>query len=112
MKCKTKDILRLERIKRGWTQEDVAKMLNIARASYAQYETGKNMPTTENIIKLAEIYRLSTDYLLGVDFKTTMKTSFQQGKEWGEEKGDQINEIIEQQISSKKRVRKKAKNES
>lgn len=100
---KTKDILRIERIKRGWTQEDVAKMLNMARASYAQYETGKNMPTTENIIKLAEIYRLSTDYLLGVDFTTVMKTNFEQGKKLGEECGDKIIENLEKP----RRVRKK-----
>lgn len=97
----------MERIKRGWTQDDVAKMLNMARASYAQYETGKNMPTTENIIKLAEIYRLSTDYLLGVDFTTAMKTSFQQGKQWGEEKGDEIADEIEEKLATRRRVKKK-----
>ena len=62
MKLTTKQILRMERLKRGWTQEDVANMLNMGRASYAQYETGKNIPTTENIIKLAQIYRVPTDY--------------------------------------------------
>ena len=103
MNYKTKDILRIERLKRGLTQEDVAKMLNMARASYAQYETGKNIPTTENIIKLAEIYRVTTDYLLGVDFTTAMKTSWKQGKEWGEKTGDEIIEILEKP----KRVRKK-----
>lgn len=61
----TKDILTEERKKRGYTQEDVAKYLNIARGSYAKYETGTNTPTTENIIKLADLYSLSTDYLLG-----------------------------------------------
>ena len=68
MKLTTKQILRMERLKRGWTQEDVANMLNMGRASYAQYETGKNIPTTENIIKLAQIYRVPTDYLLQVDY--------------------------------------------
>ena len=32
------------------------------------HETGKNIPTTENIIKLAQIYRVPTDYLLQVDY--------------------------------------------
>ena len=107
MKYKTKDILRMERIKRGWTQEDVAKMLNMARASYAQYETGKNMPTTENIIKLVEICTLSTDYLLGVDFTTAVKTSIKQGMQWGEEIADKTADEIEKSLYSKKRVRKK-----
>lgn len=98
---KTKDILRMERLKRGWRQEDVAAMLNMARASYAKYETGKNIPTTENIIKLSEIYNISTDYLLkGMDFTTAMKRSIQQGDEWSEE-------ILEE--FENKRARKKRK---
>ena len=102
MLYKTKDVLRMERIKRGWTQEDVAGMLKMARGSYAKYENGTNTPTTENIIKLAEIYHLTTDYLLGVNFVDAMKTSYKQGVEWGDKKSDEIIENIE-----KKRVRKK-----
>lgn len=60
-----KDILKEERKKRGLTQQQVAEHLNIARGSYALYETGKNTPTTDSIIKLADLYKVSTDYLLG-----------------------------------------------
>ena len=102
-KMKTKDILRIERLKRNLTQEDVAKILNIARASYAQYETGKNTPTTESIIKLAELYRVSTDYLLGLNFTEVLKTGYLQGKEDGEETAEQIIANLEKP----KRVRKK-----
>ncbi len=102
MKLTTKQILRMERLKRGWTQEDVANMLNMGRASYAQYETGKTIPTTENIIKLAQIYRVPTDYLLQVDYGEAIKFSMKQGKEWGEELADEYIEKME-----KKRVRKK-----
>lgn len=102
MKLTTKQILRMERLKRGWTQEDVANMLNMGRASYAQYETGKIIPTTENIIKLAQIYRVPTDYLLQVDYGEAIKFSMKQGKEWGEELADEYIEKME-----KKRVRKK-----
>lgn len=98
---KVKDILRLERIKRGWTQEDVAKKLNIARASYAKYETGDNLPTTENIVKLADLYNVPTDYLLcrTTDFKTVSKKSFNQGMQLGEDIADKL--------MQKKRIRKK-----
>ena len=60
-----KEILILERKKRGMTQQQIADYLKMARGSYALYETGKNTPTTENILKLAELYNVSTDYLLG-----------------------------------------------
>lgn len=60
-----KDILRKERKLRRMTQEQVAEYINIGRAAYACYETGKNTPTVESILKLAELYNCSTDYLLG-----------------------------------------------
>lgn len=60
-----KDILKLERHKKNMTQQDVADYLNLARGSYAKYETGANIPTTENILKLADLYNVATDYLLG-----------------------------------------------
>lgn len=103
MKLKTKDILRIERIKRGWTQAQVAEYLGIARGSYAKYETGANIPTTENIVKLAELYRVTTDYLLCCDYTTALKQSFKQGYEAGEAMGDDIVEGAKQ----RKRVRKK-----
>lgn len=62
---KVKDILKKQRKDKGLTQEELAKLLNISRGAYAQYETGKNIPPTETILKLADIYKCSTDYLLG-----------------------------------------------
>ncbi|WP_312071173.1 helix-turn-helix transcriptional regulator [Anaerotignum propionicum] len=62
---KINEILREERKKRNMTQKQVAEYLHMAQASYALYETGKNIPTTESIIKLADLYKVSTDYLLG-----------------------------------------------
>lgn len=60
-----KVILKTERKKQGKTQQQIADYLNMARASYAKYETGTNTPTTDNILKLAKLYNCSTDYLLG-----------------------------------------------
>jgi len=60
-----KDILKKERTKRGMTQQEIANYLHMRRESYTVYETGKNMPTVENILRLAELYNCSTDYLLG-----------------------------------------------
>ena len=60
-----KDILKAERKKQGKTQKEIADYLNLARGSYAKYETGANTPTTDNILKLAKLYNCSTDYLLG-----------------------------------------------
>lgn len=46
------------------TQEHISKMLNIARNTYSHYETGKNEPSYDILIKLSKIFGCSIDYLL------------------------------------------------
>lgn len=60
-----KEILKAERQKHQMTQQQVADYLQIARGSYAKYETGANTPTTDSLVKLADLYKCSVDYLLG-----------------------------------------------
>lgn len=66
-----REILRQERERRNLKQEEVANYLNIGRVAYTLYETGKNQPTCESICKLADLYNVTTDYLLG---RTETKT--------------------------------------
>lgn len=40
-------------------------MLGISQPSYIRYENGTSEPTLENLVKIAEILDVSTDYLLG-----------------------------------------------
>ncbi len=47
------------------TQRDVAAHLGIAQSSYIRYENGKAEPTLENLVKIADLFDVSTDYLLG-----------------------------------------------
>lgn len=60
-----KEILKAERKKHAMTQQQIADYLQMARGSYAKYETGANIPTTEALMKLADLYKCSVDYLLG-----------------------------------------------
>ncbi len=45
-------------------QSDIAKMLNVSQNTYSQYETGVIALTAEVLIKLADYYDVSVDYLL------------------------------------------------
>jgi len=45
-------------------QKDVAKYLNISQNTYSQYENGVIALTAEVLIKLADYYDVSVDYLL------------------------------------------------
>lgn len=53
------------------TQKQVADYLNIRQNTYSQYETGSRQIPLEVLTALAELYKTSTDYLLGLtDCKT------------------------------------------
>ena len=45
-------------------QKDVAAYLNVSQNTYSQYETGVIALTAEVLIKLANYYQVSIDYLL------------------------------------------------
>jgi len=47
------------------TQRDMAEKLNIVQPSYIRYENGTAEPSQETLIKIAEIFDVSVDYLLG-----------------------------------------------
>lgn len=66
--------LRKARIKKGLKQAEVAKRLGVTRSVISRYELGINDPPSENIIKLAEIYGVSPNYLLG--FKEEKTANF------------------------------------
>ncbi|MBF8982618.1 helix-turn-helix domain-containing protein [Lutibacter sp. B2] len=46
------------------SQDDVAKYLGIQRTTISQYESGDLIPPTLNVIKLARLYNVTTDYIL------------------------------------------------
>jgi transcriptional regulator with XRE-family HTH domain len=56
--------LRKARNRVGLTQDEVANKLGVTRSVIARYESGTNDPPTENIIKMAEMYGVSADWLL------------------------------------------------
>ena len=58
------------RKKRGMTQSQLAKELNIGTSTLGMYETGKRSPNPEMLNKLADYFHVSVDYLLGREIKT------------------------------------------
>ena len=58
-------ILKELRKKRGESQEDVAKALNTTLRTYQNYEYGQREPNIEMILKIADYFNVSIDYLLG-----------------------------------------------
>lgn len=50
-----------------FTQQDVADKLHVSRQTVSSWETGRNMPNLEMTKQLADLYDVSTDYLLSFD---------------------------------------------
>ena len=58
--------LRELRKKAGYSQEELAEELNISRQAVSKWENSTANPDINNLIQLSELYRVSTDYLLGL----------------------------------------------
>lgn len=71
------------RKKNGWSQEDLAMKLDISRQSVSKWESTASIPDLDKLIKLSEIFGVSTDYLLKDDMEETAGAgadSFQEEK--------------------------------
>lgn len=69
------DRIRLLRERRGLTQSELAKQLGITRSSVNAWEQGISVPSTQYIVELATIFKISTDYLLGVESTASISVS-------------------------------------
>ena len=66
-------IIKENRKMKNLSQEELAKKMHISRQSISKWETGKSLPTTDQIILLSEIFDCSLDTLLKGDKKMEEK---------------------------------------
>lgn len=57
--------LKILRKQKGLYQKDVATFLGVDRTTYVKYENGVSEPDNDTLVKLAELFNVSVDYLLG-----------------------------------------------
>lgn len=62
--CTTAERLKKLRKINKLTQDDIAKYLGIHRTTVTQYESGEILPPVQNVVKLAKLYNVTTDYIL------------------------------------------------
>lgn len=70
-----KNLLRLEK-KDGYTQEQMANKLNVARTTYTGYENGNFAPSLETALHIKKILKYNNDdiFLISDDSITNIKT--------------------------------------
>ena len=66
------DKIKALREQNGFTQSDLAKKLGITRSSVNAWEMGISVPSTQYVVELANIFKVSTDFLLGIKSTATV----------------------------------------
>ncbi|HJI57636.1 MAG TPA: helix-turn-helix domain-containing protein [Oscillospiraceae bacterium] len=67
--------LKTLRIKKKLTQQQLADLLGLTKSVISAYENGLRYPAYDVLIIIARIFKVSTDFLLGVEIKREIDTS-------------------------------------
>lgn len=59
--------LRLKELRQenDYTQREIAEILRCSISTYSKYERGEHRPTVKVLVKLADFYKVSFDYIIG-----------------------------------------------
>ena len=67
--------IRKLRTERNLSQVDLAKLLNVTKQSVSNWENDNIQPSIEMLMKIASVFSVSTDYLLGLDDRRYMEVT-------------------------------------
>ncbi len=67
--------LRTLRTQAGMSQTELAKRLNITKSVVSYYELQERTPSPDVLVQLADIFHVSTDFLLGINHKKMIDVS-------------------------------------
>lgn len=63
---KMNERIRFLRIQHGYTQQYISDILGVGKSAYSMYESGERNISVEILTKLAKLYNVSTDYIIGL----------------------------------------------
>ena len=72
--------LRKLRIEHNLTQNEVSILTGIKRSSIASYELNEQLPPVDKLIQFANLYKVSLDYLCGLDNSEIRNTRNEKSK--------------------------------
>ena len=67
--------IRTLRLAKGISQVDLAVMLNVSKQSVSNWENDNIQPSIDMLIRLADVFNVSTDYLLGRETSRNLDTN-------------------------------------
>ena len=100
----SKQLIHLRSVK-GISQEELASLMSVTRQAVSKWETDQTLPDSEKIIRLSEIFGVSTDYLLKGKETDPMDIYSQHDSKAGNDMSAEVTEILDNvhQMSKAKR---------
>lgn len=100
----SKQLIHLRNMK-GISQEELASLMNVTRQAVSKWETEQTLPDSEKIIRLGEIFGVTTDYLLKGKETDPMDIYAQHNSKAGNDMSAETIEILDHvhQMSTTKR---------
>lgn len=101
----SKQLIHLRNLK-GISQEELASLMNVTRQAVSKWETDQTLPDSEKIIRLSEIFGVTTDYLLKGKESDPMDIYSQHDSKAGNDMSAEVSEILDNvhQMSQTKRI--------
>ena len=95
------DRIKRLRIAKEMTQEELAKVLDVSPSTVGMYEQGRRKPDNDTLIKIANIFEVTTDYLLGKESYPESKKYIDELLQIMEKKGYDISGMTTEEIAQK-----------
>lgn len=101
----SKQLIHLRTVK-GISQEELASLMNVTRQSVSKWETDQSVPDSEKVIRLSEIFGVTTDYLLKGKECDPMDIYSQHDSKAGADMSAEVTEILNHVhgMSNRKRI--------
>lgn len=90
----SKQLIHLRNVK-GISQEELASLMNVTRQAVSKWETDQTLPDSEKIIRLSEIFGVTTDYLLKGKESDPMDIYSQHDSKAGADMSAEVTEILD-----------------
>ena len=88
--------IRKLRLERKWSQVDLAKKLNVTKQSVSNWENDNIQPSSDRLVKLARVFSVSTDHLLGLEGRRYLEITGLSDEEIGH-----IQLVVKDMVASK-----------
>ena len=68
------------RVKQGYTQVSLAQKLSVTKQAVSNWENGNIQPSIDMLVRLADLFSVTTDYLLGREY--TLRADLSRLRRW------------------------------